>query len=257
MLHRIVQSVRWRVNNAWKAKLFPSHLKTPVATFTFDDFPRSAWLTGGEILEKHRVKGTYFVSGVFAPLNLRKNSTTDTIADVEYYTPEDLKAAYEHGHEIGCHTFDHSNVTHQTRAQLLDNLARNDQFVRDALGDVRMTSFAFPRGEASIRAKNLLSKHFAVCRGSWPGINSGLIDLSQLKCYGIDQQMQRFSLQNIVSQARKSNGWLVFNTHDVTNNPSPYGCTPEQLDVVLKTVLDAGFLVLPMKSALGRVAFTV
>ena len=34
----------------------------PFISFTFDDFPRSAWLTGGAILERFGVRGTYYAS---------------------------------------------------------------------------------------------------------------------------------------------------------------------------------------------------
>ena len=34
----------------------------PLISFTFDDFPRSALTVGGEILERHGARGTYYAS---------------------------------------------------------------------------------------------------------------------------------------------------------------------------------------------------
>lgn len=252
MSNRILRSIKWRLNDAWKAKAIVSRLRAPVATFTFDDFPRSAWLTGGEILEAHGVRGTYFVAGAFDPENI---AGTDTVPGIEYFRVEDVRAAHANGHEIGCHTFDHVDLPTQTTPRILDNIQRNGRYLRAIVGDAAVTSFAYPRGETDIRAKYLLGRHFAVCRGTWPGVNAGLVDLSQLRCYSLDAQFQRFSLDTIIAQARNANGWIVFNSHDVSASPSPYGCTPQTLKTVLARLQDAGIEVLPMKHALARVAF--
>ncbi|MEE9184603.1 MAG: hypothetical protein V3U39_09040, partial [Acidimicrobiia bacterium] len=42
-----------------------SRLPAPVVTFTFDDFPQSAWSVGGRILERHNARATYFLSAKF------------------------------------------------------------------------------------------------------------------------------------------------------------------------------------------------
>ena len=33
-----------------------------VVSFTFDDFPRSAWSNGGAVLEEYDVRGTYYAA---------------------------------------------------------------------------------------------------------------------------------------------------------------------------------------------------
>src|SRR5947207_3069984 len=70
----------------------------PIISFTFDDFPRSAWLTGGAILERFGLRGTYYASlGLMG-----KTAPTGAIC-----LPEDVRALAERGHELGSHTFDH------------------------------------------------------------------------------------------------------------------------------------------------------
>ena len=60
---------------------------------TFDDGPHPRYTKKIlEILDKYNVKATFFVIGV----------------NIENY-PETLKSIYEHGHEIGNHSYDHSN----------------------------------------------------------------------------------------------------------------------------------------------------
>ena len=43
-------------------KLFSIHLQRPLISFTFDDFPRSAIHTGGAILNRFGVAGTYYAA---------------------------------------------------------------------------------------------------------------------------------------------------------------------------------------------------
>jgi hypothetical protein len=34
-----------------------------VASISFDDFPKSAWSLGGQVLARHEVHGTYYTGG--------------------------------------------------------------------------------------------------------------------------------------------------------------------------------------------------
>ena len=37
----------------------------PVASITFDDFPKNAWTQGGPVMARYGVKGTYYTAGGF------------------------------------------------------------------------------------------------------------------------------------------------------------------------------------------------
>src|SRR5262249_50197689 len=147
-------------------------LARPLASITFDDFAQSAWTMGGQILERAGVRGTYFVSGSYCGLE---------VDGIKYFNAEDLIAAHARGHEIACHTFDHRTVSKRSALEIEASLRQNREFVIKLLGDVNMTTFAFPHGGTSVRTKHLLSRHFAACRGISPGINKRMIDLSQLR----------------------------------------------------------------------------
>src|ERR1700758_1237298 len=70
----------------------------PLISFTFDDFPRSAFLNAGAILGRYGILGTYYVSLSLAG----KESQMGPM-----YQSEDLKDLARLGHELGCHTFGH------------------------------------------------------------------------------------------------------------------------------------------------------
>ena len=38
------------------------NLEKPITSFTFDDFPKTAFTNGAEVLEKYNVKGTYYTA---------------------------------------------------------------------------------------------------------------------------------------------------------------------------------------------------
>jgi peptidoglycan/xylan/chitin deacetylase (PgdA/CDA1 family) len=187
---------------------------------------------------------------------LRQGPAAGVIDGVDYYQIEDVVAAHEQGHEIGCHTFDHIRAPELADSELERSVELNAQFVRDCLGDVIMTSFAFPEGAVNIRTKRLLGKHFAVCRGTWPGTNSGLFDLSLLRTVALDAYFdRRFRLSDVIREAKVKKAWLVFYTHDISATPSTWGCTPELLRSVIGQLAEHDIEILPLKSALAKVVF--
>jgi peptidoglycan/xylan/chitin deacetylase (PgdA/CDA1 family) len=224
-----------------------SRLRAPVASITFDDFPKSAWTKGGEILARRDLKATYYVAG----------GMSGRIEDgLEYFSEIDLVEAAAAGHEIGCHTFSHGAGPTISSDALLDDVELNAAFVQDLLGDYALSSFAYPYGEASPRTKLLFGDRFPTSRGIIKGVNRGYMDLSQLKAIGIEQWWWTPGyIEAAVEQAKRENGWLIFFTHDVSDNPSRYGATPAMLQHALDALDAAGIEILPVKHALARATF--
>src|SRR5450631_1280171 len=79
-------------------KPFLIRLQQPLISFTFDDFPRSALLVGGSILNNVGLAATYYASlgliGKEAPSG-------------QIFVADDLATLFDQGHELGCHTFAH------------------------------------------------------------------------------------------------------------------------------------------------------
>jgi len=226
----------------WSWRSIKSRLDRPIASIVFDDFAQSAWTVGGNILESVGARGTYFVAG----------SCCGRECDgVKFYGAEELLAAHRNGHEIGGHTFALQGLSSLSAEEVEADLERNNAFVRGLLGDVRLTSFAYPHGETSARARRLCSRHFAACRGREPGVNAGWIDLSQLKALPLGAH----SLDSVIESAHSNRGWIIFVGHDVSDNHSPRGCTPQTLASALSRLRAANIELLPMKNALGRLAF--
>lgn len=222
----------------------PSQLARPVASFTFDDFPKSAWIVGGPLLEAHGGRGTFFTSGGYC--GVREDG-------IDYYDAGDLRALKAAGHEIGCHTFSHRKSSTVPSGELEADWDRNAAFLDEAAEGAPLTSFAFPFGDASPRTKALASERFLVSRGIWKGVNHRRIDLAQLRVQPLEaRSWTARAVERRVKQAAETGAWLVFFSHDVSATPSPYGATPDMLKHALDTAGQAGLDLLPIRDAYAR-----
>jgi peptidoglycan/xylan/chitin deacetylase (PgdA/CDA1 family) len=225
-------------------KFIQSRLTRSVVSFTFDDFPKSAWTVGGDILARYGALATYYTAGMFCGR---------TVDGIEYYDRNDLLGVYAAGHEIGDHTYSHNHGRKIESQHLITDIARNTSFIQEILGDVVPTSFAYPYGEASFRTKRLCAGQFACCRGTEFGINRGFIDLSQLRIVSLEIRMQHTEeVSKSIDIASRIPSWIIFLTHDVAENASIWGSRPEMLVAALSKVREAGLEILTVKDALAR-----
>lgn len=215
----------------------------PIVTFTFDDFPRSALHTGGDILGRYGWRATYFASACFLG---------GTTHHGPMFTADDVAALLAAGHEIGCHTHDHLNAARADQKQYLADMQRNVEALK-ALGVPAMGSFAFPFGEAQPAHKHRAASRYTVARGIRPGINGVNSDRMLLKSVAIDGGDEGLKRAlHYAAAAAEQGGWLIFFTHEVDDHPGPWGCTPGQLEAVAQAVKDAGAEVLTMGQAIAR-----
>jgi len=247
LLARFRKGLDERLARKWRPSTVRSRATRPLVSFTFDDFPSSAVENGARILKESGSAGTFYVAGCFEGKR---------IDGILYYSSDDLIALSQDQHEIGCHTFSHLRLPLESNDRVREDIARNQDFVRAILGDYHLASFAYPFGYLDVRKKIEIGRHFPIARGIWPGVNRLDVDFQQLLAVPMESRSFSYELAvNALNEAQASNGWLIFFTHDVSDTPSPYGCTPKTLARVLDEVLRRGIEVLPVKSAAARVRF--
>jgi len=214
----------------------------PVASISFDDFPKNAWTLGGPVLASHGARGTYYTAGGFC------GRTEDGTV---FYDQGDLKALAVAGHEIACHGFAHQAAPALTTEELAGDADRNREFLRPFLGGKAPLSYAFPFGRVSPRTKRFYAQRFASSRWVHWGINSGRVDLAQLNAISLEMRCwDEKAIQTAIQRTLHDHGWLIFNTHDVSDSPGEYGSTPAMLDWALSQVAAARIPVLPVREAL-------
>ena len=232
---------KWRrfTIQRWERRDFTLRSDAPYVSFTFDDFPLSAYLEGGRILADHDTRGTYFVS--FGLLGTP--SVSGPIASRDH-----LSGLLRDGHELGCHTFEHLDGTKSTAEAFRRSIAANRAAFAEIVSGGELPVFAYPLDGPVLAVKREVGRHFVGCRGGGQTFNVGTIDLNLLKAFFLDWK-SRDNLQEIrtaIERNAAARGWLIFATHDVAAAPSPYGCSPGLLEHVLQRCRHSGTRVLPM-----------
>jgi peptidoglycan/xylan/chitin deacetylase (PgdA/CDA1 family) len=224
-------NVRARVSNRLARHVFaaPMRLRNtqPMVSFTFDDIPVSAATTGAPMLEEFGGLGTFYIAGGLV------NRSTDQGDGVD---PDGIVKLRRNGHEIACHTFSHQRAIDLDAAAMAAELAQNRRYLEGLDASIKLENFAYPYGLATVARKRQLAGSFRSARGILPGVNSGTIDLQFLRSSPlIDKDIDRAGIDRVFDEAVATNGWLIFYTHDVSDTPSPWGCTPG----LLRYALDA------------------
>jgi peptidoglycan/xylan/chitin deacetylase (PgdA/CDA1 family) len=225
-------------------KARPARLRghRPVASISFDDFPKNAWTVAGPVLARHGVRGTYYTAGGFCGR---------TVDGTVFYDEVDLGSLAAAGHEIACHGFAHQPTPTLTTAELAADADRNREFLKPFLNGAAPVSYAFPFGRVSPRTKRFYAPRFATSRGVHPGINAGRVDLAQLNTVSLEVRCwNEKAIEASIQRALHDHGWLIFYTHDVSDAPTEYGSTPEMLDWALSRLAEARIPVLPVREAL-------
>lgn len=221
----------------WPIDSLPVRLGKGVLSINFDDFPRTAWTEGGPVLASLGVKATYFIAGGL------RNHVFDGIREFDV---ADLEAAFAAGHEIGCHSYNHFAATRCAPDRFLLSVEQNQRFVAEVLPSHRMESFCFPYGAATTHLRRRLKERFTSLRGTLQASNGPVLDRSLLRAFGLEQL--RFPkrgdaerhLGPVFAAAARDRRWVVVFTHDVTDRPTAWGCTPDQLHEVVSLALEHG-----------------
>lgn len=239
---RLEESYRRRAGSVSFRRPFSISPERPLISFTFDDFPRSALLDGGAILKRFGLAGTYYAS-----LGLMGKETPTG----QVFFADDLKALYEQGHELGCHTYSHCDSWDTKSATFENSVIENRDALKALLPGAEFRSFSYPISLPRPLTKARMARHFRCCRAGGQTLNAGRVDLNQLSAYFLEKSRDNIqAIKNLIDRNQKLHGWLIFATHDISNNPTPFGCTPEFFEQVVQYAIGSGARVLPVAQAL-------
>ena len=247
VLQPIVKCVLRRAARHTRSKPLAMRNTAPLVSFTFDDVPDSAYLNGAAVLDRHGIRGTFYVaSGICGS------------ADTHWRVigEDQVRALHDAGHEIGCHTFSHVRVEDLDAQRMEKECDANLRRLRELCPGIALTNFCYPFGRASLPRKMQLQKRFDSCRGIYEGINAGTADLGMLRMIELyDRTLTKDKLRRALDETQERNGWLIFATHDVADPPSWIGCSPRLLDDVVTAVMAENMTCLPIREALAAVGY--
>ena len=217
-------------------------LERPIVSFTFDDCPKSAIDNGVSKLDVLGWKSTiYIASGLLGTTNHHGLQMSEA----------DVIAAHKAGHEIGGHTFSHIDMSELSLENAKADILANRQAFRK-MGLPPSPTFAYPFGQTTGETKKHLSKDYAGLRGITPGVMRGKADLNQIRSTPL---FTGDAFDTLMGQIKTlgPNSWLTVFTHDIQDTPTPWGCTPSEMDAVILAVKDSDADVLTVASAIDKI----
>ena len=103
------------------------------------------------------------------------------------------------------------------------------------------TTFAWPYGDVAPGPKARLARRFSLMRAVHHGLMRPGADMNQAPSVCLAGPDGEAETRAWLQRAAQSRAWLIVNTHDVADQPSRWGCTPDALARLLDEALALGF----------------
>ncbi len=220
----------------------------PIVSFSFDDFPRSAYTVGGAILKNFGARGTYYTA-----IGLMNSSN----GLGEQFRQSDLEGLMADGHELASHTLSHVSCRSVTNAEFVEEVDKGRAAIQEITGKESSGNFAFPFGEFTMAARRSLSTKVSSSRSIWGGLNRSDIDLSLLRANSIYGDIDKAdAAKQLIAENERQKSWLIFYSHDVHPSPSRYGCTPLLLESVVACASQSRSRIMTVQDVLGELGAT-
>ncbi len=241
VITRIRNRYRWTLSRRCGRRLVELRPPTPMISFTFDDFPKSALWEGGNILTRHGVRGTYYVS-----LGLMNRD----LPAGPGFSQEDVRKVLAQGHELGCHTFAHCHAWDTSPSIFEGSIIENQRALGELVPGAVFHSLSYPIAFPRPQTKRRAAKHFSCCRGGGPKYNVGLTDANSLQACFLEKCRDNPTVaKDLIAANSRERGWLIFATHDVCDTPTPFGCNPTFFQEIVRCSVASGAKVLPVAQA--------
>ncbi len=207
------------------AKVAPQLFQEPLISVTFDDGYETTYEDALPILQKHGIRTTqYVLSGVESnPI---------------YLSWDQIKAIQQAGHEIGCHTVNHPELTTISNDEVMQQLQGCKTTLSKRYGPI--TDFASPYGAENASTLSSIKKVFASQRNTNGDSSNGVTnaDVNTAAYFNsnniigmtVKHDTTLAELQQLVDFTIKNNGWLVLTYHQADDGPSKYALDPYRLD---------------------------
>ncbi len=242
-LRGTLTAVRRRVLTSLYGRTVPLRDRGPIVSFSFDDFPRTAYTVGGDVLKTYGVRGTYYTA-------IGLMDTSNELG--EQFRREDLYSLVKDGHELASHTFSHISSRSTPRLAFREDIEKGRQALQEVAGVADSGNFAYPFGDVTLNAKKTLGPKLTSSRSIFPGFNGPSVDLNLLKAYSLYGDVDRSEVaQKLILENEKLKSWLIFYSHDVRPNPSPYGCTRSLLDSTVSFAVRRGCRVMTVREVMA------
>jgi peptidoglycan/xylan/chitin deacetylase (PgdA/CDA1 family) len=217
----------------------------PLVSFTFDDVPLSAHALGAPMIETHGARATFYIATGF----LGQRSDYWTVADRDEVADLHLR-----GHEIALHSHLHTPAWSLDSRGFAADLQRNRETLLRIHAGIEAHNFAYPYGQCTLARKFQLNSLVRSSRSIRAGVNRRVLDPHYVRSTELcDARLTPERLDAYLNETRRTCGWLVFLMHDVSDQPSPHGCSRRLLNDALAGVAKRGLRIATVDGALDRI----
>ena len=225
----------------------------PLVTVTFDDGWESVYTQAAPLLQKYGIPTTqYILSG--------------EEANKGYMTFEQVKALQQAGHDIGCHTVSHPDLTTLNATDLANQLTGCKSTLESKLG-LQINDFASPYGSANPTTISAIQNVFRSQRNTNGDITTNQADDQDINIAAnfnryniiavtVRKDTTEAEINSAIDYTVKHNGWLVLTYHDIDNTNSTFALDSKSLDIQLAAISKAPVRIVTMGQALDALQAT-
>ncbi|WP_298917383.1 polysaccharide deacetylase family protein [uncultured Algimonas sp.] len=215
-------------------------LSRGLVSLSFDDCPQSVAENALPMIEDKGWRAT-----IYASMGLC--GTTNHLG--LHMSEDELLDAHRQGHEIADHTYSHLDGMRVGLETFIDDIERN-RSAFESIGLPEAETFAYPYGEVTPSLKRAVNGRFRLARGIHHP-HGGEVDLG-LAPAGRLYSAELNTTLDLIKDAAREKRWLILFGHDVRENPSDYGCTPDELGQIVDLIAALSLDVSPIKDGVRK-----
>ncbi len=192
------------------------------ASLTFDDGTRDQYAVAAPVLERHNVRGTFYLISH----KMDDGVWIDNGRPRKLMSWQEARKLSVAGHEIGSHGATHVDLS-RSRRSLRYELHASRRRIEDRLPGVRVDTLAWPYWRSTPHARMLARRQYLAARGG-AGIpalferlseenplSSSPSDRFNINSIGLRPQDPPEEWRSIAEEIIDDRGWLVFSLHGV------------------------------------------
>jgi peptidoglycan/xylan/chitin deacetylase (PgdA/CDA1 family) len=219
----------------------------PIVSIDFDDGWKNSYTNGFSVLNEFGYRGS-------------ANIVTDTAQNPSRYNNQYMNATEiitlrDQGHKIGSHSATHANLVGLNDGQLQNEIANSKFYLEGLLGqpvNYFVTPFCSYNGIVTSYVQQFYTTGMRNC--DYDINTKSNFNPYNIKSLPILNTTTLVEIQNILSETKKNNDWLVFMYHEVKPSNGVYSVTQATLRSQMQAIKDSGIVVLPSDEALVEIS---
>ncbi|HSH56263.1 MAG TPA: polysaccharide deacetylase family protein [Candidatus Limnocylindrales bacterium] len=223
----------------------PQLFEEPIITVTFDDGYLTTYTKAMPILQKYGIRSTQYV-------------LSGTADNPTYMSWEQIANMQRAGHEIACHTIDHSELTGLDDTDLENQIKSCKKELTKRFGLIK--NFAAPYGSQDARTQAVIAKYFTSQRNTIGDPKNGIdqydvnlaknFDRNNIIGVTVRSDTTIEDIQKLIDYAEANNGWLVLTYHQNDDHGSVYSLDTPQMDAQMKYLAGTDVRIVTLQDAL-------